>query len=126
VGEILTTAQFFGVIRRGWPSIILATLLGLLASVAFVLLSPKVYTAEAQNFVAISSTDPGSSITNGSTFINQRVNSYGDLVTSPQVLQPVIDQLHLPESFDALAKQVSGSSPLQTVLVNVKVDYSDA
>jgi capsular exopolysaccharide synthesis family protein len=126
MGEILTAAQFFGVIRRGWASICLIALLCSLAALAFTLLSPKVYAAEAQNFVAISNTDPGSSITNGSTFINQRVNSYGDLVTSPQVLQPVIDQLHLPESVDDLAKQVSATSPLQTVFVNVTATYADA
>jgi capsular exopolysaccharide synthesis family protein len=109
------------VIGKRWLPILVITILGLAAAGLFTYVSPKVYTAETQSFVAISNTGQSNGdILSGATFAQQRVRSYTQLVTSPAVLQPVIDELQLDTTVEALAKNVSASSPLDTVLINVQ------
>ena len=112
------------ILRNTWQWILLSTLIGGLVGFAIASIQPKVFTASSQSFVAISSSDPtNANITTGSTFISQRIDSYGQLVSSPQVLQPVIDELHLNETVQTLKPKVKASSPAQTVLIDVSVDY---
>jgi capsular exopolysaccharide synthesis family protein len=109
------------VIGKRWLPILVITILGLAAAGLFTFLSPKVYTAETQSFVAISNTgQTNGDILSGATFAQQRVKSYTQIVNSPAVLQPVIDELRLDTTVEALAKNVTASSPLDTVLINVQ------
>ena len=113
------------ILRNHWLLIVLCTVLGGALGLGIALLQPKVYTADSQSFVAISSADPANAnIGTGAGFISERVNSYGQLVTSPQVLKPVIASLHLNETVDSLGKKVTAVSPPQTVLINVTANYS--
>jgi len=110
------------VIGKRWLPILVITILGIGAAGLFTYLSPKVYTAETQSFVAISNTGQSTGdILSGATFAQQRVKSYTQIVTSPAVLQPVIDELKLDTTVEALSTHVSASSPLDTVLINVQV-----
>ena len=125
--QVLSSDDYRRILRANWLLITLCTLLGAALGLGIALMQPKVFTADSQSFVAISSADPtNGNITSGSTFIGQRIDSYGQLVTSPAVLQPVIDELNLPETVDSLAKLVKASSPAQTVLINVTANYSSA
>ncbi len=93
----------------------------------FTCLSPKVYTAQTQSFVALPHTGHGSSdILSGANLAQRRVNSYTQIVGSPGVLQPVIDTLHLDATVRALAGRVSAPSPLHTVLINVQAKDAEA
>jgi capsular exopolysaccharide synthesis family protein len=86
-------------------------------------LQTPVYEAQTQLFVSAQSTsDNLADAAQGGIFTQQRVKSYAQIVTSPDVLQPVITQLHLNETTDHLADQISASAPLDTVLINVAVD----
>jgi len=118
--------QYVRIFRRGWLWVLVATLLGGLLGLGYSLLQPKLFSATAQSFVAISnSSSVNDNIVGGAQFIQQRVNSYGQLVTSPQVLNPVIAELGLPENATELSKKVSASSPPLTVLINVSANYGD-
>ena len=95
------------IFRRGWPLVLVSTLLGGLLGLGIAFLQPKVYTATAEDFVAVAGmNNPSGSIGTGSAFISQRVNSYGSLATSPQVLEPVIAELKLPTTVADLSKQI--------------------
>ena len=50
------------------------------------------------------------------------MKSYSDLITTPTVLDPVISDLHLNTTADALGQRVTASVPLDTVLIDVMVD----
>ncbi len=83
------------------------------------------YSAQTQLFVSVR-TDPGiSSLSQGSTFTQQRVKSYVDIVTSPLIAEPVIKELRLPFTPDQLASRISASSPLDTVLMDIVVTDTD-
>jgi non-specific protein-tyrosine kinase len=121
----MTPEDYRRVLTSHWLAIAVSAVIGAALGLGVALLQPKVYSADSQSFVAISGLDPtNANITTGSTFIGQRIQSYGQLVTSPDVLQPVIAELHLAETPATLAKHLKATSPAQTVLIVVTADYS--
>lgn len=97
------------------------TLAGLLgAGIASVLIKPT-YTAETQLFVAIQNSGSVQELAQGNTFSQARVQSYVKTVTTPTVLQPVIDSLGLRLTPAQLADQIKASTDLNTVIVTVSV-----
>lgn len=107
-------------LRRYWRTWVGLTLLGLLGALALVLVVPPTYQARAQVFVA--STGDG---TSGSQFVNQRVKSYPDVAVSHAVLDPVIRQLRLTDSFAALRARISSANPPDTSQIEILVSDKD-
>lgn len=113
--------DYIRVLRKRWLLVTLITVLCLAgATAATSLMTPK-YEAKTQLFVSTQASDDASQLLQGSSFSQQRVKSYADIVTSPRVLQPVIDQLGLSLSPRELAASISAEAPLDTVLINVSV-----
>src|SRR3954466_1469194 len=95
-------------LRKRWLLIALCTILGGAAAFGVSALSTPVYEAQTQLFVsATSTTDNLADTAQGGSFTQQRVKSYAQIVTTPKVLDPVIQQLGLRTTADALARQVS-------------------
>jgi succinoglycan biosynthesis transport protein ExoP len=110
-------------LRKRWMVIVVFLLVGGGAGYATSALATPVYEAHTQLFVSAQSSDVSLSDANqGSLFTQQRVKSYAQIVNTPAVLAPVIKELHLSISTDALAHSVSATAPLDTVLINVSVD----
>lgn len=86
--------DYLRVLRARWVSIVLVTMLALAgAGVASLLLTPQ-YEASTKLFVSTSSgdaADPAQS----EYFVQQRVRSYPDVITSSSVLEPVVEQFGL-------------------------------
>ena len=61
----------------------------------------------------------------GSSFGSQRVKSYAEIINSSDTMAKVIARLKLPFSPEQLSNQVSATSPVETVLINVSVVNSD-
>lgn len=118
----MTLAQYLRIARAQWLLIVAVTVLGAFGAAAYAWSQTPVYSASAQLFVTTSSGSADiSTLSQGSTFTQQRVKSYAAAISSPDVLQPVIDDLGLRETPQSLAKRVTASSPLDTVLLDVKV-----
>ena len=81
-----------------------------------------VYQARPPLCVSTSGSADSTQLLQGSSFTQQRVKSYSDIITSPTVLDPVIQQLGLHTTADSLGKKVAASVPLDTVLIDVTVD----
>ena len=62
----------------------------------------------------------------GATYIQSQIQTYPQLVKTESVLQPVIDDLGLDMSVDALAQKVTASNPDGTMLVDIDVVDADA
>lgn len=77
--------------------------------------------AETQLFVAIQGSGSVSELQQGNTFGQSRVQSYVKTVTSPVVLQPVIDSLGLRGTPEELGSRVKASTDLNTVLITISV-----
>ncbi|MCU1616952.1 MAG: Capsular exopolysaccharide family [Frankiales bacterium] len=108
-------------LRRYWRTWVGVTLAGALAALAVVLAAPPTYKATAEVFVASSGTG-----TSGWQFVNQRVMSYPDIAASRTVLDPVIQQLGLQDSFAALSGRVTAVNPTGTSQIQITVADSQA
>lgn len=108
-------------LSRSWILIAVLTMMGVLGGgLASILVKPS-YTADTQLFVAIQSSGSVQELAQGNTFSQARVQSYVKTVTTPMVLQPVIDSLGLKLTPDELSKEIKASSDLNTVIITVSV-----
>ena len=108
--------DYLTAIRRYWRTWVGLTLIGILAALVTIQLTPKVYRATAGVFVA--STLEG---TSASQFVNQRVRSYPEIAHSLAVLGPVIDELDLDTSFRQLRTAVTATNPVDTSHIDISV-----
>jgi succinoglycan biosynthesis transport protein ExoP len=115
-------SDYLRVFRRYWTSIVAAAIVGALSAWAIYLVLPASYTAESSTYVSVKSKT--TSLFESSQFSIARAASYPQLAWSRTVLQPVIDQLGLKESVDALRAKVSVTNPTGTVFV--EIDAQDA
>ena len=113
--------DYIRIIRKRWRIIIAAMLVVLAGAALATALSPKVYEAQTQLFVSTSGGNDTSALLQGSSFTQQRVKSYADIITTPKVLDPVIAELRLGTTADKLAKHITATVPLDTVLIQVAV-----
>jgi len=117
----LEVREYLRMLRRNWILVAVFTMVGLSAGgLASILVKPS-YTADTQLFVAIQGSGSVQELAQGNTFSQARVQSYVKTVTTPTVLQPVIDSLGLQMTPGQLAGKVKATSDVNTVIVTVSV-----
>jgi len=121
----LELRDYLRILAKHWIGITLITVVVAASVAVWTFLQPRVYTANAQTFVAIASSNDSSDPFTGATYTLQRITSYVQLVDSPDVLGPVIEELDLDRSVNSLAGSVSASNPVDTVLINISVSDLD-
>lgn len=122
-------ADFVQAMRQRWRVVATFVALGLALAAVGTMLATPAYTSTAQLFVSFSSAGSNASaesLSQGSEFAANRVTSYPELVSSPRVLQPVIDELELDTTPQDLAERVSASVPTETVLIEVEAEATSA
>ncbi len=112
--------SYMRVFREKWLAIAICVALGIVAALAITVTTTPRYDATATLFLKVES-DTGT-LFDRSQFSVQRVKSYPDLVDSPSVLQPVITELGLHTTPQALAGKVSASNPIDTVALKVTAE----
>ena len=117
--------EYFRILRKRWPVIALTLLLTIGAAAAYTILAPKSYESKTALFVSTSASEGADSLLQGSSFTQQRVKSYADVIKSPVVLDPVIDELGLDVPSEVLEQRVTTNVPLDTVLIEVAVRDND-
>jgi len=117
--------DYIRVIRKRWQIIVAVTLVVLAGAALATALSPKVYEATTRLFVSTSGSSDSSALLSGSNFTQQRVKSYADVITTPNVLDPVIKELQLNTTAAKLGDQITATVPLDTVLIEVAVQNTN-
>ena len=119
----MTLGTYVTVLVRGWPIILITFLTGLVAAFVGTAMATPMYRSTTVLFVSSAATtgDLGS-LYQGGLFTQQQILSYAEIIPSPLILQPVIDDLNLDISQEALENEVSVAIPAQTSLVSVSVD----
>jgi len=113
--------DYIRVIRKRWR-IIVAVMLVVVAGAALATsLSPKVYEAQTRLFVSTAAGGDTNALMAGSNFTQQRVKSYADVITTPNVLDPVISSLGISTTAAKLGAQITATVPLDTVIIEVAV-----
>ena len=103
-----------------------STLVGLVIAAAITFTTTPLYESQAQIFVSTpASTLDISALATGSSFSQQRVKSYAQIINSPKTLEPVIQRLDLKMDATTLSSMVTASAPLDTVLISLTVTDTD-
>lgn len=113
--------DYVRVLRKRWLSIVVLTALALAGAAAATLAATQQYQAQTRLFVSAQGGDTNSDRQQGNTFIQQRVQSYANIVGTESVLGPVIAELGLDTTAPQLAQRVSAEAPLDTVIINITV-----
>ncbi|WP_290513762.1 Wzz/FepE/Etk N-terminal domain-containing protein, partial [Aeromicrobium sp.] len=116
--------EYVNVLRRRWVSILALAILGAAVGYGWSSTITPTYQASSQVFVSVNSGDTVNDLVQGSTFTQNLVQSYAQLVATPAVLAPVIDDLSLETTPKKLAKSVQANTPLNTVIVEISVTDS--
>jgi len=125
VEEKLTIPDYLLVLRKRWWLILIAFVAGVSLAAGVNATSTPVYESKARLFVSTLSAGSTTELLQSSSFGQQRVRSYADVVSTPAVLSPVIEKLGLDISSQALGRLVSASVPLNTVIIDVSVRHPD-
>jgi capsular exopolysaccharide synthesis family protein len=95
------------------------------AASAYSILQTPQYSATSKVFVSTQSSGSTADLAQGNNFSVARVKSYSALVTTPIVLLPVIANLELDITADALGEKIAASAPLDTPIIAVTVTDTD-
>ena len=110
---------------RHWKLIVACVIVAAGIAVGLTLVQTKKYTSKAQLFVSTQgSTAAADALTSafaGSEFSTARVQSYVDLVSSPEISRPVIRDLGLNMTRRQFDSEVSATAQANTVLLNLSV-----
>ena len=110
------------VVRKRWRVIVAVVLVTVGVAAGASLLSDEVYESRTQFFVSTTGSDDSGALLQGSTFTQQRVKSYAQLLTTPRILEPVATSVGATGD---LAPQVTVTTPPDTVLIEVAVRDTD-
>ncbi len=121
--------NYLRVLTKHWIGILLITLLVFGSAAAYTYVQPRIYTASAQMFISVSTrvtNNAGQTTVSSATpYVLQRLSSYVQIVSSPQVLGAVVEELGLTDAPDGVVGGVSASNPTGTVLLDVSATSSD-
>ena len=113
--------DYIRVVRKRWQIIVAVVLVVVAGAATATALSPRVYEAKTRLFVSTSGGSDSTALLSGSNFTQQRVKSYADVITTPNVLDPVIKTLGLTTTAASLGDQITATVPLDTVIIEVSV-----
>lgn len=118
--------EYLTLLRRRWRSILFVVLATLAATAAVTFIPTTQYTATTQLFFGVPGGGSVSDLAEGSTFTEKQMSSYARVATAPLVLTPVIKKLGLQTTPTALAKTVTATAPLDTVILEIAAEDPDA
>ncbi|WP_454778469.1 polysaccharide biosynthesis tyrosine autokinase [Georgenia muralis] len=117
--------DYVAILRKRWLSVALIALATLSATAAVTLLTTPTYSASNRMFFAVEAGDTVSDLAQGSTFTERQMTSYAEVAESPLVLGPVIEELGLDTSTDALRAALSVTVPPETVILEITATDED-
>jgi succinoglycan biosynthesis transport protein ExoP len=118
--------EYIRILRRSWILILLALLLGVGAAAGYSLVQTPEYRASSKVFVSTQSAGTVQDLSQGSSFTQQAVKSYADVVATPVVLEPVIARLGLDATAESLAPRITATAALDTVIIEIAVQDEQA
>ncbi|MBP3953167.1 YveK family protein [Bacillus suaedae] len=121
--ETISLKEIFQTLRKRSKMIVLITVLAVAVSalVSYLLLTP-IYQSSTQILVNQAQTDQAFSQADIRTNI-ELINTYNEIIKSPIILDKVIDEANLDESFGALNSLVSVGSQNNSQVVTITVEH---
>jgi succinoglycan biosynthesis transport protein ExoP len=117
--------DFFRIIRKSWIILVALTLVGGGVALGYSLWVKPVYSASSQVFVSTTTATTVQELAQSNSFSLSRVSTYADLALTPIVLEPVIKQLNLDTTSDALAKTLKSDPSGGTTIIKISATNED-
>lgn len=118
--------DYLRILRKGWLLILAITVVAIGAAAAYSFIKTPEYSATAKVVVSVQGGNANvSDLVQGNTFTQNRVKTYAELVTTPIVLNPVIEQLNLDMTVTELAAAITATAPLDTSLIQIDAASTD-
>lgn len=114
----------FRALRAGWGLLVVGLLLGAALGWGVSLLQTPKYETATQLFVSPTDSSTASEALQGSQLAQQRVPSYAQLITGPDLARRVIHRLGLTMTPKQLTEEIKATVAPDTVLINVTVTDS--
>ncbi|MGJ9371571.1 Wzz/FepE/Etk N-terminal domain-containing protein [Nesterenkonia sp. CF4.4] len=121
----MTLHNHVRICRRRWASILLPTVIAVVLATVFYISQPTIFAATTKLYVSAATGESLAELPQGSMVAGQRVQSYADLVTTPAVLEPVIEDLGLAMSRAELAEDIRAQVPRDTLLLEITVSAGE-
>lgn len=118
---MLSLQEFAKLLRSRWITVCATVVLALVTAVVISLLTTPLYKATTRLFVSTTSGATLAEAYQGSRYSQERVISYAELITGQTLAQRTIDKLGLNMDADELRANISASTKLNTVLIDVAV-----
>lgn len=117
----MTIHDYLAALKRHWVVILVLGVVGAAAGYGYSQYVPEQYRAEASVIVIPTRGESTTELVQGSNYVQNLVQTYTVLATSPTVLDPVISELGLDDTAKRLADRIDVSAPLNTVIIEIGV-----
>lgn len=118
--------QYLQTFRKYWRSILTVLSVCVGAALAFTFLQTPKYSSTSSALIAVDTAASPGELSSGALYAERQVSSFVALADSALVLDPVIDELGLNVTPQALRSRVSVSAPAGTSIVDVTVTDTNA
>lgn len=121
--ETIELKEYFAIIKKRFWIIALITTIAIIvsAAISFFILKP-VYQANTTLIVNTEKNEETQVITGDQFNVTQKLAvTYGEIITSRSVINPVIKNLGLEETYDELVKKINVSPVKDTQIINISV-----
>jgi capsular exopolysaccharide synthesis family protein len=122
----VTLSSYLRVLAERWRLVALFVLAGTAVAVLVTITSPKVYQADVQIFVRSTDTTNSAVQYAGAAFTTTQVQTFAQIVGSPDVLRRVKNELNLPLSLRDLKDKLSATAPVGQSIIELHVQDSSA
>jgi len=95
--------------------------MGVAGAAGLTILTTPQYEASTLVYVQVQSSGTVGDLVQGSSFVQNQVKSFAEVVGTPRVLDTAIESLDLDESAAALASTITATAPLDTVNIQISV-----
>ena len=125
--EVIDLREYFSIIKKKWYIMaILCVICVAISSVYSFFIAKPVYQAETTLIVKTEKTEGTNSLSNDQVMVSQKLAlTYGEIIKSRKVLEDVIKNLHLKESYGSLSSKISVSTVTDTQIIKVSVQDTD-
>ena len=118
--------QYLQTLRKYWRSILTVLSVCVGAALVFTFLQTPKYSSTSSALIAVDTAATPGELSSGALYAERQVSSFVALADSALVLDPVIDELGLNVTPQALRSRVSVSAPAGTSIVDVTVTDTNA
>ena len=120
--------DYLRILRKGWIVMLAVTIAGLVGGAIASLVSPTVYSSTAKVLVSVTSPEDvtAAELTQANALAQRKAIAYVNIVTSPDVLGPVVDDLGLETTPAALATRMTAASSATSGVIEIAATSSNA